>query len=192
MSAADRERWNRRYRGSAHDYTPCAWLVERAALIRPRRPGGRALDLACGPGRNALYLARLGYQVDAWDISDVALDRLRGELARLRRGGRPLDVSPRQVDLDEASLPATAYELVLDIDFLQRRLFPYMAAALEPGGLLVVRTLLRRRAGEERNPVYLLEPGELRGAFADLEQLEYAEDAAAGRAALVARRPCAR
>ena|SRR6266849_5232229 len=99
MNDADRERWNRRYSAAEIDARPSEWLLEHEALIRPRQPNLRALDLACGTGQNALYLARLGYQLDAWDISDVALDLLR---AQLEASGKSLQVAPRQVDLDTA------------------------------------------------------------------------------------------
>jgi tellurite methyltransferase len=188
MAEADRQRWNQRYRGGAYDFTPAAWLVEHTALVRPRRAGARALDLASGAGRNALYLAELGYSVDAWDIADAALEQLRAELGRRRSAGHRLEVVPRQVDLQAARLPVDAYDLVLDTDFLERGLFASMATALRPGGLLLVRTWLRRAANEERNPAYLLEPDELRMAFRYLETIEYAEDPVQGWASLVGRR----
>src|ERR1043166_9798081 len=97
MTVADRERWNRRYAESSFSREPSAWLREREALLRPPHPNARALDLACGPGHNSLFLARIGYHVDAWDISDIALDRLREQVGSL-------DVAPLQVDLDTAEI----------------------------------------------------------------------------------------
>ena len=185
MNDADRERWNRRHSAGELDWKPSAWLLAHEALIRPRQPNQRALDLACGTGQNALYLARLGYEVDAWDISEVALDRLR---ARIEASGESLRVTPQQVDLDLASIPTTTYDLVLDINFLERQLFHAMAETLRPDGLLLVRTLMRKPAGDDRAAAYLLEPGELQAAFTRLETLEYVEDPVDGWAALVARR----
>lgn len=188
MAELDRERWNERYREGAYDFDPSAWLVPREDLLRPRQPGAVALDLACGAGRNALYLARLGYSVDAWDISDVALDLLVRELERRRAGGQSLAIAPRRVDLETARLPASAYDLVLDMHFLERSLFRSMVAALRPEGLLVVQTLMRRADGDNRNPAYLLEPGELAAGFGELDRVEYEEDPAHGWAGLIARR----
>jgi tellurite methyltransferase len=162
MSDADRQRWNLRYSSGTADMAPNCWLVEHEALIRPRQAGQRALDLACGMGQNALYLARLGYQVDAWDISDVALEGLRAALAV---AGEGLAVTLRQVDLDVAAISPATYDLVLDLNFLERRLFGEMAAALRPGGILMLRALMHRAVGDERTPPYLLEPGELAAAF---------------------------
>jgi SAM-dependent methyltransferase len=162
VSTADRERWNQRYRTGEHHPEPDPWLVQHGELIRARQPGARALDLACGAGRHTLLLAELGYQVDAWDISEVGLELLRGELSRRVSAGQRLNVTAQQVDLETAQLPVAAYDLVLDMYFLERRLFPQMVRALRPGGLLVVRTLMRRSTAEDRNPAHLLRRGELR------------------------------
>ena len=101
---------------------------------------------------------------------------------------RSLGVTPQQVDLDLASIPTATYDLVLDINFLDRGLFHAMAEALRLDGLLLARVLMRKPAGDDRTPAYLLEPGELRTAFAELQSLEYVEDPLEGCAALAARR----
>ncbi len=81
MSDADRDKWDARYRQGS--YRARTHPTELLAEWLPRLPRGRALDVACGAGRNALYLAEAGYEVDAIDISSVALDRLR-EAAQTR------------------------------------------------------------------------------------------------------------
>jgi SAM-dependent methyltransferase len=149
----------------------------------------RALDLACGAGRNALFLAQLGYQVDAWDISDVAIKLLEQELAV--RSGDDLHVHPRVVDLEAIELPADTYDLILDSHYLDRNLFSPMQRALRPGGLLVLRTFLQP-VGGKYNPAHALEPGELRRVFGELIELEYAEDAEAEVAYLLAEEPSQR
>jgi SAM-dependent methyltransferase len=126
--------------------------------------------------------------VDAWDISEVGLAALSAELERRRATGQSLDVTPRRVDLDAAELPEQQYDLILDAFFLDRGLFRPMQAALRPGGLVVVHTLMRRRQHEDRNPAHLLEPGELATSFSGLRTLRSAEDNVAGWAELVARR----
>ncbi len=188
MPEADRLRWNARYASSTPDFAADEWLVDRETVIARRRENARALDLACGTGRNALYLATLGYDVDAWDISDTALGELSTTLESLRRGGESLAVHPRLVDLEDvSSLPESEYDLVLVFNYLQRSLFAPIKAALRSDGLLVIRALMQRLSGEDRNPAFLLLPGELQAAFADLELVEYQEQAAEGWAALVAR-----
>src|SRR5574341_231477 len=158
MAESDRRRWNERYAAGAGDAPPLPRLLQLAGLLRPtdglRRAGapgslGRsnepagapphALDLACGAGRHTLMLAEWGYLVDAWDVSEVALARLRAAAAARGLAER---VRPVQINLDHIRLPVGHYTLVLDTYFLDRRLFPAMRAALAPRGLLFLETLL--------------------------------------------------
>src|SRR5437763_2642105 len=71
-----RRYWNERHASAIFNDEPAPWLVEHQELIE-KEPRGRALDIACGGGRNALFLAELGFEVDALDISDVAIERVR-------------------------------------------------------------------------------------------------------------------
>ena len=141
----DRRRWNARYASRPNRSEPADSLIELAPLLRPPRPGARALDLACGTGRNALFLAELGYDVDAWDISDLALAALETELGRRATTGRQLSVTTRRVDLaghgpdDGPRLPPDTYDLLIDYYYLDRSLFPSLAASLRPGDTTVLR-----------------------------------------------------
>jgi SAM-dependent methyltransferase len=174
-------------------WEPIAWLAEIRAQIQPPHEGARALDLACGPGRNAVWLAEQGWAVDAWDVSDVALDILQHELDHRAAHGRPLVVHPRAVDLDTATIPPDRYHLIANVLFLDRRLWPQLAAALKPGGLLVFETFVNLPGGRrsEVSPEHLLAPGELRAAFEalGLVALAYDEDDERGTARLLAQRP---
>ena len=183
-----RRRWNHRYaeRG-LHPFpdAPAAWLVEHRELVTSAR-GGRALDVACGDGRNSAYLARLGLEVDAVDISDVAIDALAAAVA-----ARRLPVTPIRLDLECDPLPDGPYDVIVQINYLQRTLAAGLAERLRPGGLLLVETVTRAHVEELGNrfdPRFLLEPGELRDAFAGLEVLRYEERVAerSGRARAVA------
>jgi 2-polyprenyl-3-methyl-5-hydroxy-6-metoxy-1,4-benzoquinol methylase len=185
MSEADRQRWNDRYatRPSPLDDRPDTLLVRFRHLLT----GGQALDLACGVGQNALWLAGQGYRVDAVDISDVAIGWLRAEAAR-----RGLPVRAIQADLDDYRLPAGTYDLVVVFYFLDRRLAPQLVAALRPGGLLFYETLNVRRLIDkpETERAYLLEIGELGRLFAGLAVL-WDSDTAGGTgitSSLVARK----
>jgi tellurite methyltransferase len=180
-----RQTWNARYRerGTAPG-PPSDWLAAHHALLR----GTRALDLACGTGRNAVFLAGLGFTVDALDISEVAIEALEGVPG----------VHPRAVDLEREPLPAGEYDVVVLINYLQRDLFAGAAAALAPGGVLVAETVTRahvEQLGRTFDRRYLLEPGELREAFRGLEALRYEEGVVqrSGRpravAGIVAQRP---
>jgi tellurite methyltransferase len=189
-----RERWNRRYaaRGvRAFPEAPSEWLAEnRSALSGPS--GRRALDIACGDGRNAAYLARLGFEVDAVDISDVAIDALQA--ATLDRG---LEINPLRIDLEREPLPGSDYNVIVQLNYLQRSLFEPLAKAITPGGILILETVTLAHAEELGNrfdPRFMLEPDELLESFPDLDVLRYEEHVAerSGRpralASLVARR----
>lgn len=132
-SETDRERWERRYREGAYaDRThPAALLAE----WEPKLPRGRALDVACGAGRNALFLASTGRRVDAVDISPTALDRAR-EAAAVRG----LDVRWIEADLapdPDAALPEGPYDLIVVVRYVHRGLVAPLWRRLAPGGALL-------------------------------------------------------
>jgi tellurite methyltransferase len=192
---AARDLWNRRWteRGRrALEHDPGAWLVQSRPLL-PTAPGRLALDVACGDGRNAGYLARLGFVVDAVDISDVAVAAVRAAATELA-----LPVRARRVDLEQATLPAARYDLIVQLNYLQRDLFGALAEALRPGGVLVMETFTRAHIEQlhrEMDLRFVLERDELRTAFPSLDVLRYREsittDATSPRAVagLVAQRP---
>jgi SAM-dependent methyltransferase len=174
MTQEDRIKWDDRYEADPQwqrDRRPFPWLVEHA----PRSEGGLALDLACGLGQNAVYLAQQGYQVVAVDGSRVGLSR--GQISARKQGqaGRILFV---QADLDAFRPTPACCDLLCVIRFLSRDLFPWLVSALRPGGVLIYATL-NWRWGEihpEVNPDFLLRPGELPGVFPGLSLLDHRED----------------
>ena len=176
----DREKWNRRYRGSraAHFRAePADWLLMHRRLLQ-EQPQGRALDVASGAGRNTFYLADIGFVVDAWDISDVAVEKVAS--AAIERG---LDIRARQCDLTEVSIPELTFQVVVNLYYLERSLFKPLADALVPGGLLLFESFLADPETVSRrptNPKYVLSPGELRDAFPSLQVLDYREEAKEG------------
>jgi SAM-dependent methyltransferase len=190
-----RERWNQRYVEQGLDPfpdRPSEWLVENRELLT-RAPGRRALDVACGNGRNALYLARLGFTVDAIDVSDVAVAALRAAAVE-----RDLAVEARRVDLEVEPLPVGPYDVVVQMNYLQRDLFGALAEALTPGGLLVLETVARihvEELGNRFDPRFVLDDGELLRSFPELVVRHYREGVAErggkprGVASLVAERP---
>jgi rhodanese-related sulfurtransferase len=155
-------------------WRPARFLEE----ILPHLPRGRVLDVAAGSGREAVHLALLGFEVEAWDRAPEALERARG-LARSH--GASLRTVVCDFERRDATLPAAGFDVVMCFRFLQRSLFPAMAAALRPGGHLVYETYLvgQERFGRPTHARFLLRPGELRGAFPGLRVERYEECAPA-------------
>jgi SAM-dependent methyltransferase len=170
-----RERWNRRYTEKGltpFPERPSPWLAENRALLS----GRRALDVACGDGRNALFLAQLGFAVDAVDVSDVAVAALRA--AAHERG---LSVDARRMDLEVEPLPEGRYDVVVQINYLQRNLFGALERTLTPGGVLVVETVTRAHVEELGNrfdPRFVLDDNELLRSFPTLLVRHYREGVA--------------
>ncbi len=132
--------------------TPSAWLQRWVHLIPP---SGRVLDVACGSGRHAVYLAGLGYRV-------TAVDRDLGLSASVR--DTP-GVAWQEHDLEADPWPFAAgiWQGVVVINYLHRPLLPHLIAALASGGALIYATFAhgQQRYGRPRNPQHLLMPGEL-------------------------------
>jgi len=169
--------WDRHYADAANfDYSPEPLLFEAAETLGPGGRPGRALDLACGPGRNALYLAGLGWQVTAVDRSPVAIRLLRERAAAVSSGAPSgPDIDIRQADLErgEFTIEPESFDLVCDTLYLQRDLVPAIRAGLRPGGLFVGAMLLQDDPAHES--AFRLRPGELRAWFEDWKILFYSE-----------------
>jgi len=171
----------------------------------PLLPAGAALDLASGRGRNALFLAEHARHVTAVDWSGVALDILEERakalqipVHRISQIGEAklrtrVGIDLLQTDLKALALPADRYSVILCVRYLQRSLFPQICSALIPGGMLLFETYTKAQldfSSGPRDPAYLLETGELRKAFPELEVLFYRElRAEQGIASLAARKP---
>lgn len=154
----DRIKWNRRFE-SQDSYLgnrPSPFLASEIDRIKQLAPGTVALDLACGEGRNSVFLAQNGFTVTGLDISDIGLAKAvnRGEEEGLR-------IDFRRVDLEHYEI-ASKYDLILNFNFLLRELIPGEVRALNPGGLLLFDTILESpQLLETHNPAYLLRRGEL-------------------------------
>ncbi len=172
---SDRERWNAKHREANVGGTePRAWLVEHRDLLVAQAKG-RVLDVACGVGREAAHLAELGFAVDALDVSDVAIAKVR---RRAAQGG--LDIQATRMELAHADtrFPRPPYDVICCFYFLQRALLKPLAGALAPGGLLFYETFTRDHVevvGGRMPERFLLEHDELRHAFAGLRVLRYRE-----------------
>lgn len=168
MALDDQARWDRQYLESDGREKPAAFLKEILDNGRWDIVPGRALDLACGTGRNALFLAEKGFAVTAVDISRVGLEH-----GARRARERSLSISWQQADLESFELPRVAYDLIVNINFLQRALIPQIKSALITGGHIIFETYLidQQTIGHPKNPNYLLAHDELLEHFRDLRIL---------------------
>ncbi|HUY19704.1 MAG TPA: class I SAM-dependent methyltransferase [Candidatus Binataceae bacterium] len=187
MSFAERADHDRRFAGRAPG-APEPFFDEMLPLLAR----GLALDVAAGTGRHSLALARAGMKVVAIDHSATALETL----ARTARAAR-LAIWPIVAELENFPIGAEQYDLVVNINFLDRTLMPALKRALRPGGHMLFDTFLVDQAalGHPRNPDYLLGHYELRDLLDGLTLLRYregltvyADGAQAWRAAALARR----
>jgi SAM-dependent methyltransferase len=157
VTQADRAKWDERYRSGAYaDRTHPSALLEQWI---DRIPPGRALDVACGAGRNALFLAAHGFAVDAVDISGEALAIARGSA---QRAG--LRVNWIEHDLDEPLVLAAGYALILVVRYLNRTLIRDLSGLLAPGGFLVCEQHLLSEAevAGPSDPAFRVQHGELK------------------------------
>jgi len=148
-------------------------------------PPGRALDLACGAGRHALYLAGLGWDVEAVDSSPTAMRLLRGRAAA---AGLRIDTRIADLETGAFAIEPAGYDLICDFFYLQRDLFPQIRGGVRPGGIVAAEIHLR----DEQPHRFVLEPGELRREFEGWKILYYSEAVRPGQsrpsAAILARR----
>jgi SAM-dependent methyltransferase len=161
--------WNEKYTKSCDPTkSPSRFLVEQI----DRLPLGRALDLATGSGRNAIYLAKNGYAVDAIDYSGVAVSQLKSFVNK-----QSLAVSVKQKDLTTFQIPEVTYDLIINFNYLERSLIPQMIKGLKPGGMILFETytIEQPRYGKPHNPDYLLKPNELIKSFKELHIIYYHE-----------------
>jgi SAM-dependent methyltransferase len=173
-SISAKDRWNQRYAGEAYVYgkAPSSFLKNRIETLRK----GRALVLAMGEGRNAVYLAENGYAVTGVDISEVAIEKCR-HLAE----ERGVEVRTVVADLAEYDMGREEYDLITNFYFLDRSLFPKVIDALKPGGFFVFEQFsvdhLKYGKFGPRNRKYLVEPNELLGLFRSMRILYYEDTA---------------
>ena len=168
----DQKRWDKRYgrREFALGRKPNTFLRKHIHLL----PKGKALDIATGEGRNAVFLAQNGFAVDAVDISPRGLMKAR-KLAR----EKGVKVKALLVDLDHYQIEKDRYDLIANFYFLKRRLIPRIRKGIRKGGKVIFETyLLEHRTlatGGPKQTKYFLKPNELLRLFKDFRILFYRE-----------------
>lgn len=166
--------WNSRYQQAAAMPQAAQVLLENKHLL----PGnGRALDLACGRGGNAIVLAQHGLQVDAWDISDVAISDLC-----LLAAEQDLPIDTQVTDVEKTPPQNQTYDVIVVSYFLERSLFPALIEALKKGGLIFYQTFTQSHVSERgpRTQAYRLADQELIELLPGFKLLVYREEGVVG------------
>ena len=178
MAREDRERWDKKYRNNPIP-TKIVEVVEQYSRLST---GKKALDIACGMGRNSRFLAEQGFEVDAFDISPLAIQNLEGIT----------NISAQEVDFDVYELKENCYDLIVCTYFLKRSLFPQIEKALKEGGILIFETFMHHPDNTKvpSNRSFLLEEGELEVTFDDrydiLHLREFMEEGVCGEKSMKA------
>jgi SAM-dependent methyltransferase len=186
MTLDEKARWNRKYSEGSHtSLYPDLFLVRAYDEFLSVRPPGKALDVAGGPGRHALWLADRGWQVKLIDISEVGIEAARKNIGNANHAKHSPStamkgsVSAEVLDLNSTrDLGSEQYDLILVFFYLQRELFPALISALKPDGLLIYKTFnteSENNVSEPSEPAFLLKPNELLRAFQSLRILHYHE-----------------
>ena len=167
---SDKDRWNLKYEGATYIYgkEPTAFLKEKLSLLER----GKALVLAMGEGRNAVYLAENGFDVTGVDISEVGIEKC--ERLAEERG---VVVNSVVADLTDYDMGKEQYDLITNFYFYDRSILPSVIESLKPGGIFIFETYSRDHPKHSKfgpkNPNYLVKPNELLEIFKSLRILYY-------------------
>ena len=168
-------KWNEIYKQSGQETYPVVQVLAENPFLLPQT--GTALDLACGLGGNAIFLAKQGLVVTAWDISSVAIDKLTAYVVR-----KGLNVNACQQKITAKSFNGYSFDVIVVSRFLDRTLSDAIIGALKPDGLLFYQTFTREKTSPKppNNPDYLLTENELLALFSPLRVVFYRENALIG------------
>lgn len=169
MPLFDRQKWDAKYSAEDVPREPSKVLVSLTSYLPTK---GRALDVAGGAGRNAIWLAQRGLDVTIADVSPRGL-----EIASQRATDAGVHITALPADLEDGPFPAGPWDLILSVCYLWRPLFVVYPQVLAPGGLLVI--IQPTKTNLERHPKppagFLLNDGELPNLVSGLEIVHYAE-----------------
>lgn len=174
MSNPDQLKWDQRYRNSDSKASAARVLLDNQHLLPAQ---GKALDLACGLGGNALLLARQGLEVMAWDISPVAIVKLQQQA-----DDDDLPIHAEVRDALKQPIPENQFDIIVVSYFLERSLAPAIIKALKPNGILFYQTFNQSRLTGRgpKNLAYRLTENELLDLFKPLTVRYYREDGITG------------
>jgi SAM-dependent methyltransferase len=174
MDAAT-SKWNHIYSQPGQEGYPAIQVLTENDFLLPAT--GTALDLACGLGSNAIFLAKRGLAVTAWDISIVAIDKLTTYAVQ-----QGLNINACQEKITADSFTECCFDVIVVSRFLDRTLSDAIIGALKPEGLLFYQTFTRDKTSPKppNNPDYLLTENELLALFSPLRVIFYRENALIG------------
>jgi len=183
-SEDDKSRWNKRYNTGEYLYgkEPLKFLKEKLGIL----VRGKALVLAMGEGRNAVFLAGNGFDVDGCDISEKAVEK-----TRLLARESSVTLNAFVADLEEYKIPVNAYDLITCFYYTQKSLIPQIKEGLKKGGMVMFETysIDQLKYGKDapgpKNPAYLLKHNELLDSFRDFRILYYRESEIAEQKSVV-------
>ncbi len=167
------EQWDKRF-----DKRMYLYGMEPVEFLRSQidnLPRGKALCLAAGEGRNAVFLAQQGYDVTAMDASPKGLEKASALAAQ-----RGVTIKTEVGDLQEGyDMGVEKYDLITDFYYHDTKMLPDVMRALKPGGMFVLQNFSIQQLDTNRfgpkNPDYLVKPNELLKIFAD-HRIIYYED----------------
>ena len=164
MSIEDKIRWDDKYKNATLPQNILKVVEDYAKEAKGKNGlNKKALDIACGMGRNAKLLVTMGFEVDALDISEVAIESLKGIE----------NINAKVVDFDSYSLKENAYDLIVCTYYLERKLFPQIERALKENGIFIFETFMHDELNEKvpSNKAFLLDKGELEATFSSAYEI---------------------
>jgi 2-polyprenyl-3-methyl-5-hydroxy-6-metoxy-1,4-benzoquinol methylase len=169
MSIDDKIKWNNKYKNKPNLLKPREASEKLKSLIKYAK-GKDVLEIACGSGRNSIYLAKNGFNITALDISDIAIETLNKQNIE--------NIKTEVVDLENYTPKENSYDLIVKTNYLDKVLIPKLAQALKKDGILFIETYMQHEENEKKdsNPEYLLKKEELKSFFNDeFEIIDYDE-----------------
>lgn len=169
MAEKDKIKWNKKYMETPHllkKRDPSKKLIETIVKVK----GKKVLDIACGAGKNSIYLAKKGFEIEALDISNVALENLD------KKGFE--NIITKQVDLEGFIPKENSYDFIVKTNYLDRNIIPHLKKSLKKDGILFIETYMNHKDNEKApsNPDFLLNKDELKRFLdKDFELLDYDE-----------------
>lgn len=181
-----KDKWNKKYIERI-DERKLPAVNPRLEKLVPYLKGGHALDIACGLGANSIFLAQLGYEVKASDISDVAINYVQVQAEK-----QHLSIEPYLCDLTEwrnLNVAENSLDLVVITYYLDRTIFPIVRSIIKECGYLFIETFYLSPQHEEQkvSDHYKLQPKELLAEFGDWQVLYYEENEIEGRQTIFVR-----